>query len=168
MIINKLMKTFARVLLVPAIVSCCSPSLPCQSAATAASVTLDSVLGTWKGESICVGDRPACKNEVVVYRFEAVTGKPGVVLLLADKIIEGKRVPMGKLEFLYDEGKGVLLCEFTKSQTHGLWQFKVSGDSMEGTLVLLPDRELGRRVKVKRASEGEVPAAPAREMYEGV
>src|SRR5215831_20015363 len=69
MIINKLMKTFARVLLVPAIVSCCSPSLPCQSAATPASVTTDSVLGSWKGESICVGDRPACKNEVVVYRF---------------------------------------------------------------------------------------------------
>ena len=40
-----------------------------------------SVIGTWTGESNCVGDRPACKNEIVVYRFEAVAGKPGVVTL---------------------------------------------------------------------------------------
>ena len=31
-----------------------------------------SVVGTWSGESICVGNRPACKDEVVVYRFEPV------------------------------------------------------------------------------------------------
>jgi hypothetical protein len=125
------------------------------------------VLGTWKGESICVGNRPACKNEVVVYRFEAVAGKPGEVLLLADKIIEGKRVPMYKLEFQYNEARGELSCEFTRRQTHGLWQYKVSGDSLEGTLVLLPDRELGRRVIAKRVGEGEVPAAPARGEYDG-
>src|SRR5215510_9722377 len=167
MIINKLTQIFVRALLISTIVSC-DPGILCQPAATPSGLTSSSVLGTWKGESICVGNRPACKNEVVVYRFEAVAGKPDMVLQLADKIIEGKRVPMGKLEFLYDEGKGELSCEFTKRKTHGLWQFKVSGDSMEGTLVLLPDRELGRRVKVKRASEREVPAASAREMYEGV
>jgi hypothetical protein len=126
------------------------------------------VLGTWKGDSICVGNRPACKNEVVVYRFEAILGKPGVVLQLADKIIEGQRVPMGKLEFQYNEAKGELSCEFTKGQTHGLWQFTVSADNMEGTLVLLPGKEPARRVKVKRVGEDEVPPAPARESYEGV
>lgn len=167
MIINKRTRTFIRGLVIPAIVVCCSPSVPCQPAATPSIVTAPSVFGTWKGESICVGNRPACKNEVVVYRFEAVPGKAGVVLLLADKIIEGQRVPMYKLEFQYDEGKGELSCEFTKRQTHGLWQYKVSGDAMEGTLVLLPDREPGRRVKVNRVREAEVPAAPARDMYEG-
>ena len=49
-----------------------------------------SVLGTWKGESSCTGNRPACKNEVAVYRFEAVPGKSDVVLQFADKIIDRK------------------------------------------------------------------------------
>lgn len=124
------------------------------------------VIGTWTGESLCVGDRPACKNEVVVYRFEAVAGKPGVVTLFADKIINGQREPMGKLDFQYDEAKGTLSSEFTRRQTHGLWQFQVSGDTMEGTLIILPARDLARRVKVRRVRDDEVPAAPARELYE--
>ncbi|HKN83495.1 MAG TPA: hypothetical protein VJW17_08665 [Pyrinomonadaceae bacterium] len=124
-----------------------------------------SVIGTWTGESICVGNRPACKNEVVVYRFEPVTNNPRLVTLLADKIIDGKRVPMGKLEFQYDEAKGMLSCEFTRGQTHGLWEFKITADSMEGTGMLLPDKSVIRRVKVKRVKEDQVPAAPARELY---
>src|SRR5262249_33847674 len=60
-------------------------SMQCRPAATQPSQA--SVFATWKGESICVGNRPACKNEIVVYRFEAVDGKPDTVLLLADKII---------------------------------------------------------------------------------
>src|SRR5262249_19809216 len=48
------------------------------------------ILGTWTGSSICVGNRPACKNEEVVYRFLAVEGQPQLVRLLADKIIDGK------------------------------------------------------------------------------
>lgn len=164
MIINKLMQRLIPALL---LVCCWSTSPQCQPAPTPVRAVPASVLGTWKGESICVGNRPACKNEIVVYRFEAVAGKSDVVLLLADKIIEGKRVPMGKLEFQYDEAKGELSCEFTIRQTHGLWQYKVSGDSMEGTLVLLPKRELGRRVNAKRVAESEVPAAPAKEEYDG-
>jgi hypothetical protein len=125
-----------------------------------------SVIGTWHGESICKGDHPACKNEEVVYRFELVAGKLGVVTLLADKIIDGKREPMYKLEFQYDDAKGTLVCEFTRRQTHGLWEYKITGDKMEGTLMLLPDKTLGRQVKVNRVSEDQVPAAPAREAYE--
>ncbi|HSL55957.1 MAG TPA: hypothetical protein VK868_16245 [Pyrinomonadaceae bacterium] len=53
-----------------------------------------SLVGTWSGESICVGKRSACKNEVVVYRFEPVAGRSTLITLLADKIIRGKRVPM--------------------------------------------------------------------------
>lgn len=164
MIMNKLMQRLIPALL---LVCCWSTSLQCQPASTPARAIPASVLGTWKGESICVGNRPACKNEVVVYRFEAVAGKRGEVLQLADKIIEGKRVPMGKLEFQYNEGKGELSGEFTVRQTNGLWQYKVSGDSLEGALVLLPGRELVRRVNAKRVAEGEVPAAPAREEYDG-
>jgi hypothetical protein len=136
--------------------------------ATASPLAQPSALGTWKGESLCVGNHPSCKNEVVVYRFEEAPGKAGVVLLLADKIIEGQRVPMGKLEFQNDEAKGELSCEFTRGQTHGLWQFKITGDRMEGTLVLLPNKELVRRVGVKKVRAEALPPPPARELYEGV
>jgi len=165
MIIHKVKLMVVRVLFISALVCCWNSSLLCQSVAIP--TRPPSVLGTWKGESICSGNRPACKNEIVVYRFEAVAGKPDVVMSLADKIIEGERVPMGKLEFQYDEAKGKLSCEFTIRQTHGLWQFTISGDSMEGTLILLPDREIGRRVKVRRVGQDEVPVAPDRKMYEG-
>ena len=164
MIINNLMRTFIQALL---FICWLNLSLQCWPAETPTHKAPPSVIGTWKGESLCVGDRPACKNEVVVYRLETVPGKAGVVLLLADKIIEGQRVPMGKLEFIYDEVRRELSCEFTARQTHGLWQFKVTGEAMEGTLILLPGREVVRRVKMKRVAEGEVPAAPAKEAYEG-
>ena len=163
---NHLTNTFAKALSIFAIVCCANLSVSKPAAATTRPIAV-SVLGTWKGESICVGNRPTCKNEIVVYRFESVPGKPGVVLNYADKIIDGQRVPMGKLEFQYNEAKGELSCEFTINQTHGLWQFTVSGDTIEGGLVLLPGREPGRRVKVKRVSESEVPKAPAKKEYEG-
>jgi hypothetical protein len=164
MITNHKTNRFVRTLLISALLFSLTPSL--QSAAARLRPNSASVIGTWKGESICVGNRPACKNEIVVYRFEAVPGKAGVVLLFADKIIEGERVPMGKLEFQYNEAKGELSCEFTRNQTHGLWEFKLSGDSMEGGRVLLPAREPGRVVKVKRVRESDVPKAPTKDMYE--
>lgn len=165
---NILKSKHVRALFIAAIAFCCNPGSSSRAVARPARPNPPSAVGTWTGESICVDkNRPACKNEVVVYRFEEVSGKQGVLLLLADKIIEGKRVPMYKLEFNYDEAEGTLSSEFTKRQTHGLWQYKLTGDQMEGTLVLLPDKTIGRRVKVRRVSDDQVPAAPDREMYEG-
>jgi hypothetical protein len=121
--------------------------------------------GTWSGSSFCVGERPGCKNEMVVYRLLAVANKPRMANLLADKVIDGKRVPMYALEFTLDEEGGTLRCEFTRGQTHGIWEYAMTGDVMTGTLVILPDRSLGRRVSVHRVREDEVPAAPALEEY---
>ena len=124
-----------------------------------------SPVGTWRGDSICVGNRPACKNEDVVYRFEAVPGKPTSWIQFADKIIEGKREPMGKLDFTYNQAAGTLTGEFSRGQTHVLWEFTLSGDKMEGKLFILPERSVGRRVTVKRVDESQVPPAPARDQY---
>ena len=132
----------------------------------ARSQNASSAAGTWSGESICVGNRPACKNEIVVYRLEPVAGKSTVITVLADKIIEGKRVPMGKLDFQFDEAKRTLSCEFTRGNTHGVWEFRITGDTMEGTGIVLPDKSVARRVKVKRVREDQLPAAPARDLYE--
>jgi hypothetical protein len=124
------------------------------------------VVGTWTGTSRCVGNRPTCKNETVVYRFIAVDGHPNQLRLLADKIIDGVRVPMGALVFEYDEAARELRGEFRRDQTHLLWTFKVTGDSMTGTLLVLPERSIGRDVNVHRVKDTDVPAAPAISEYD--
>jgi len=136
-----------------------------QAQGTARPLNASAVVGTWSGESICVGNRPACKNEVVVYRFEPVSGKSTVITLLADKIIRGKRVPMYKLDFQYDEAKRTLSCEFTQGHTRGTWEYKITGDMIEGTGIVLASKSVARRVKVKRVREDQMPAAPDREAY---
>jgi hypothetical protein len=59
---------------------------------------------------------------------------------------------MGVLDFKYDAEKDTLTCDFIRGNTHGLWEFTVKGDTMEGTLVVLPDKTLARRVKLKKES----------------
>jgi hypothetical protein len=129
----KIERAVVRTLLVAALVLFAQLADTGHAVAIAAEPMPPSVIGTWHGESICFGNRPACKNEEVVYRFEAVPGKKGLVVLLADKIIDGKREIMGKLEFQYDEAKSLLSCEFTRGQTHGLWEFKITADTIEGS-----------------------------------
>jgi hypothetical protein len=96
----------------------------------------------------------------VVYRFVPLEGHPNQVRVYADKIIDGKRVPMGALVLEVDEHHGTLRGEFTRGQTHGEWSFAVMGKAMTGKLVILPERSVGRDVKARRASGAEVPAAP--------
>jgi len=127
---------------------------------------LDFIAGTWTGRSACVADRPACKNETVVYRFVPLDGHPRQARLLADKIIEGKRVPMGSLVFDVDEQHHSLRCEFTVGRTHGIWSYAVTGDSMTGRLVVLPEGVTGRDVTARRVNEGDVPPAPPLGAYE--
>jgi hypothetical protein len=57
---------------------------------------------------------------------------------------------MGVLDFKYDGAKQTLTCDFTRGHTHGIWEFTVQKDTMEGTLIVLPDKILARRVKVKK------------------
>ena len=131
----------------------------------ARAMNASSVVGTWTGESICVGHRPACKNEVVVYRFEPVAGNSTLLTLLADKIIKGKRIPMYRLDFQYDESRRTLSCDFTQGHTRGTWEYRIAGDSMEGTGVVMASKSVARSVKVKRVREDQVPAAPDHDSY---
>lgn len=125
------------------------------------------IAGTWTGTSTCVGYRPACKDEIVVYRFVPVDGHLSQLRLLADKIIDGKRVPMGALVFDCDEQAGTLRCEFEVGPTHGVWSFTAAADSMTGTLIVLPDSTRARDVRVHRVKPADVPPEPAPEEYEG-
>lgn len=109
-----------------------------------------SLVGNWTGESLCVGNRPACHDEKVIYRIAKAPDEAGNVTITADKIVNGKPESMGSLDFKYDREKQTLTCDFTRGTTHGLWEFTISGTTMEGTLVTLPDKTVARRVKVKK------------------
>jgi hypothetical protein len=109
-----------------------------------------SLVGNWTGESLCVGNRPACHDEKVIYGIAKAPDEAGNVTITADKIVNGKPETMGTLDFKYDREKQTLTCDFTRGTTHGLWEFTISGTTMEGTLVTLPDKTVARRVKVKK------------------
>ena len=152
-----------RALIVAAFVASVAISGHAQGMARAMSAA--GITGTWRGESVCAGNRTACKNEVVVYRFEPVAGRSTLITLLADKIVKGKRVPMYKLDFQYDETRHKLSGEFTQGHTRGTWEYKVDGDSMEGTGIVSASKSVARHVKVKRVKENQLPVAPDRDAY---
>jgi hypothetical protein len=67
-----------------------------------------------------------------------------------DKIVSGKPETMGVLDFVSDAQKQTLSSEFTRNSRHGIWEFAVKGDLMEGSLTTLPDKTIVRRIKVKK------------------
>lgn len=123
-----------------------------------ASDSLSKVLGEWEGESVCADkNRPACKNEHVVYHVTRKEGEADGVEMRADKIVNGEAEEMGTLECKYDAPKQTLSCEFTVNGTHGVFEYEVKGDEMEGTLRLLPAGTLGRRIRVARVKAAPTP-----------
>lgn len=108
------------------------------------------LFGNWAGESICVGDNPACHDEKVIYRIAKSTEKPGMLVITMDKIVDGKPDTMAVLDFKYERDKSKLTGEFQNARYHGLWEFTVNGQTIEGTLSLLPAKTIARKVKVKK------------------
>ena len=158
-----MLNTLLRGLIIAVFITTLAASGEAQGLARA--MNTSSIVGTWTGRSICVGNRPACKNELVVYRFEPVAGRSTLVTLFADKVIKGKRIPMYRLDFQYDEAKRTLSCDFTQGHTRGTWEYKIIGDSMEGTGIVSAGKSVARRVKVKRVREDQMPAAPDYNSY---
>src|SRR4051794_31932472 len=66
------------------------------------------IVGTWRGSSVCVDRQaaPACNDETVVYDIVAVPGSSPKVTVKADKIVNGERVRMGDLDFTPEPGGG--------------------------------------------------------------
>lgn len=108
------------------------------------------LVGDWTGESICVGNNPACHDEKVVYHITKIAGESNKYKVSADKIVNGKPEWMGDLDFKYDSKTRIFSGEFRNSRYHGLWEFMVKEGEMEGTLKLLPDNTVVRRIKVKK------------------
>ena len=109
------------------------------------------VIGLWRGTSTCT-DRvaaPACQDEQVVYEFSAGP-KPGTVHWVADKIVNGRRVPMGELDMEYDKAEACWKVEFASPRTKVVWRLTVDGKQLTGTARLLPGNETVRKVDLRR------------------
>jgi hypothetical protein len=107
-------------------------------------------VGNWVGESICAGANSSCQDEKVIYRITAPPDAAGNVEISADKIVDGKPENMGIIRCKYDEKKGTLVGDLESPRYRGVWEFTIKGDTIEGTLTLLPAKTVARRVKVKR------------------
>lgn len=114
--------------------------------------TVDEIVGAWSGSSVCVDRQaaPACSDEQVLYEIGASPGKPNTVTVKADKVVDGKRVPMGVLDFTRDAKSGNWTSEFENPRIHALWRLTVNGETLRGTMVLLPSKAVVRRVDLKK------------------
>jgi hypothetical protein len=110
------------------------------------------IVGTWRGSSLCVDRQaaPACNDEQVVYEIGASPGKPNTVTAKADKIVDGKRQSMGDLDFTHDAKSGSWTSEFENPRVHTLWRLTVDGNTLRGTMVLLPSRAQVRKMDLKK------------------
>jgi len=112
---------------------------------------VEKIVGTWRGTSTCV-DRaaaPSCNDEQVVYDIAPAADSPGKVTVRADRIVDGKRVFMGEIEYTPAED-GSWTGEFQSPRLHSQWRLVVSGDSMTGTGILLPSKAVVRRLALER------------------
>lgn len=102
------------------------------------------IIGTWKGTSICQVKNSPCHDETAVYHIYA--GKtPGSFYIQANKIVDGAEDDMGTLEATYDSSKHLLTAHFREND---LWEFKITGDEMDGTLIV--NKTLYRIVNLKK------------------
>jgi hypothetical protein len=86
--------------------------------------------GIWRGESLCTSEAPACHDERVVYYVKPVPNREDLVVIQADKIVNGQAVTMGSGEWHYDRAGSTL--EWRMPQR--VWSLKITGSRMEGTL----------------------------------
>jgi len=124
----------------------------------AAGAPRDALLGTWRGTSLCV-DReaaPACNDEQVVYDIVATPGEADAITVKADKIVNGRREPMGELIFHPDAtAPGRYVSEIGTPAMRSQWFMSVRGDAISGGLIRLPSKIAIRALELRRAQGSE-------------
>ena len=109
------------------------------------SITAQSLEGSWKGTSLCQMKNSSCHDEIVVYHISRdSTGKSFEVI--GNKIVNGKEEYMGTLSFTYNDQQKTFVC--VDSARNDKWEFKLTGNTMKGTLKYKGD--LIRVVDVKK------------------
>lgn len=106
--------------------------------------------GDWTGESLCFGKSPSCHDEKVLYHISVDLSDSTKVKIGADKIVDGKPEFMGDIFLKYDAAKQTLTGDLQSPRYRGVWEFTVKGNVIEGGLYILPDRAMGRKIRVQK------------------
>ena len=102
-----------------------------------------SLLGTWVGDSRCVGGHPGCHDEHVLYRADSIG--PADVTLHGFRIAVGDTVDMGPLACRYDRDAAAASCRIPV----GTWTFRVVEGQLRGSLQTTDGAE-ARQVTARR------------------
>jgi hypothetical protein len=122
--------------------------------ALAAQQSAATILGQWRGQSICVKAEwnASCNDEQVIYRFEPAAAGGRVVTMHAFKIVNGVEEPMGDLDFAPDSVPNQWSGEFSNARVHIRVSYIVTGDSLVGRMVDVPDGRPRRNMAAVRDS----------------
>jgi hypothetical protein len=103
------------------------------------------LVGDWRGESKVQAKNTPAKDEVVVWHI-AKGAAPKKLVVTADKIVDGKAISMGALEFTYDRAQNTIACE----NERGIWKLTHNANKMDGTLTRV-DQTVLRRVTLEKS-----------------
>jgi hypothetical protein len=132
--------------------SCAAALIVLLSRGALAQGTRDGLAGTSRGTSLCLNRQalPACSDEQVVYDIAAPPGRPDAIIVKADKIVDGRRVPMGELVFRSDAAAGRWVTEIETPNVHALWYLSLHDGVLSGGMTLLPSSTLVRAIELRR------------------
>ena len=101
------------------------------------------IVGTWRGNSVCLVKGSACHDEQNVYRFSKLAGRSGTFSVTASKVVGGREIVMGRGDWTYNAQKHLLECKTPDIR------MTVDGARMKGDLKL-PDGTAYRRISLKK------------------
>jgi hypothetical protein len=99
---------------------------------TKPAATSDSLVGDWRGDSICVVRPSACNDEKALYHFKQLGSQPNRFSLQADKVVNGQAEEMGTMECSYAPEKHAVTCSTPRLVLH----LTLKGKSLAGTMNL--------------------------------
>jgi hypothetical protein len=113
----------------------------------AGTADVNSVLGTWEGESLCTVPDSPCKDEHVVYEFKR-SGESKIALN-AYKIVKGDKQFMGTLTCALTQNDQ-MSCTFPEGKRPNDWVFQIDGKRITGTLYMDKERTMFRRIGIEK------------------
>ena len=103
------------------------------------------LIGTWKGTSICQVRPSPCNDEIAVYHIRRTDSNTYHIVM--NKVVKEKEEDMGQGDYTFDADRKTL--SYRDEQYKTTWNFHVSGDRMEGTL--LYQNKIYRIIKLSKA-----------------
>jgi hypothetical protein len=104
-----------------------------------------SLVGVWKGDSVCQIKESSCRDEVSVY-YVSKGAEADTFRINGYKVVDGKEVSMGTLSCKAGSAAGSYIC---RSDGVMVWTWRLNHDVLDGEL--LYRGQLYRKIHLTRA-----------------